>query len=378
MELEIKKLLEIIKQKKVTVINGKERIAKTLENKQIDRLPLIFWNPQNTSVPGNKYNMKEQFFNKERMLYSHLEEMANYVHNSYDAQLCIRPNFGTIFIPAMFDLDYEIREDTYPWLTSHLSKKEIQKIQLDSLLNNDMMQRAIEFIQYFQEILPNWIHIYQPDTQGPFDIAHAIYGDDLFYDIYDDPDFVHCLMEVSTEMYIRVSKRLKKVIGEKKKSCYHGHALPLGIYMRNGGVRISEDSATIISPEHIDEFVIPYDKKALKEFGGGFIHFCGKNEYLLEAYLKLDLVRAINFGNPDMYNFELTMKKFIESKKCYFGLWPKEEKENLQEYLLRIKKATKEGKKGMILHFDTKMFPEYSGQQIFEKWIEMMGGVIKE
>ncbi len=46
--------------------------------------------------------------------------------------------------------------------------------------------------------------------------------------------------------------------------------------MRNGGIRISEDSATLISPKQIDEFVIPYDQKALEAFGGGFIHFCGK------------------------------------------------------------------------------------------------------
>lgn len=49
------------------------------------------------------------------------------------------------------------------------------------------MKKAIEYLSFFQEKLPKWIHIYFPDTEGPFDIAHSVYGDNIFYDIYDDP-----------------------------------------------------------------------------------------------------------------------------------------------------------------------------------------------
>jgi len=142
--------------------------------------------------------------------------------------------------------------------------------------------------------------------------------------------------------------------------------------MRNGGTRISEDSATLISPKHIDEFVIPYDKKALNAFGGGFVHFCGENDYLLESFLKLDEVRAINLGNPEMYDFDITMQKFVDYRKCYFGLWPKEESETLEEYIFRIKRATDGGRGSLTLHFDEAMFPEYSCQDILQKWKEIM------
>lgn len=87
--------------------------------------------------------------------------------------------------------------------------------------------------------------MYLPDTLGPFEIAHSVYGDNLFYEIYDDP-----------------------------------------------------------------KFVIPYDKRTLKAFGGGFVHYCGKHEYLLEAYLQLDELRAINLGNPEMYEFNSPCKSF--------------------------------------------------------------------
>jgi len=372
MNREIKKLLKIVEEKKRINPQGKDRIADVLENREVDVLPLIFWRPQNISVPGKTYDMEEQFYDKEKMLYGHLEEIVDCAENAFDAPLCLRPNFGTIFIPSIFGLKYELPKDTFAWITSHLTKDEIKKFKIPRLSEVDMMRRAIEYLQFFKEELPEWIHVYLPDTLGPFEIARSVYGDNIFYEIYDDPSFIHYLLDLCTELYIQVTEKLKKVIGEERKSCYHGHALVRGIYMRNGGTRISEDSATLLSPEHIDEFVIPYDRRALEAFGGGFVHYCGKHDYLLTSFLNLNEVRAINLGNPEMYNFDITMQKFIEYKKCYFGLWPKEDSETLEGYIHRMKRATNGGKRGLILHFDEVMFPESSYQDILQKWQTMM------
>ena len=372
MNREIKKLLKIVEEKKRINPQGKNRIADVLENKEVDFLPLIFWRPQNISVPGKTFDMEEQFFDKEKMLYGHLEEIADCAQNAFDAPLCLRPNFGTIFIPVMFGLEYKVPKDTFAWLTSHLSKDEIKKFEFPNLDEIDILKKAIEYIQFFQRELPEWIHVYLPDTLGPFEIAHAVYGDNIFYDLYDNPEFIHHLLKLCTSMYIQVTKKLKEVIREERTICYHGHALSRGIYMRNGGTRISEDSATLVSPKHIDEFVIPYDRRALETFGGGFVHYCGKHDYLLESFLKLDEVRAVHLGNPEMYELDSTMQKFIDYKKCYFGLWPKMGKDNLDEYINRMKGATDGGKRGLLLHFDEAMFSQYSCWDILKKWKEIM------
>ena len=91
MNREIKKLLKIIDQKKRIDSQGKNRIADVLENKEVDCLPLIFWKPQNISVPGNTYDMEEQFYDKEKMLYGHLEEIAGCAQNAFDAPICYTP-----------------------------------------------------------------------------------------------------------------------------------------------------------------------------------------------------------------------------------------------------------------------------------------------
>lgn len=368
MSVQIEQILSKIEAGKRINSSGEEKISRVLENKEVNVLPLLFWKPRNQTVPGWTYNMSEQFYGKEKMLFAHLEEILDCAPDIHDAVVCLRPNFGTIFIPAILGLPFQVPADTFPWLTSHLSKEEVKKISFPDLENNPMMDRAIEYLQYFQQSLPSWIHVYLPDTQGPFDIAHAVFGQEVFFAIFDDPDLVHHLLQFCTELYIAVTKMLKKVIHEPIDCCYHGHALVRGIYMVNGGTRVSEDSATLLSPRHIDEFVIPYDQQALEAFGGGFIHFCGKHDYLLESYLKIKEVRAINLGDPQRYDFEEVMDKFIHHKKVYFGLWPKKEKEGIQGYIQRMNRKTEGGKRGLLLHFDESMFPGYSCEEILALW----------
>ena len=337
-----------------------------LENRQASRLPLLFWRPQNTGIPGDTFDLMEQFHSKECMLHGQLEEVLKSSADNFGAPICIRPNFGTVFLPACLGLDYQIFSDAYPWLTGHLAKNQIARIDLGNLINSSMMQQALEFIQWFRAHIPSGIHVYMPDTQGPFDLAHLVYGDPLFLEMYDDPLFVHELLELCTNLYIQATKILKKALGEPEGSCYHGHALIQGIHMENGGIRISEDTATLISPDHIDEFVIPYDKKALDAFGGGFIHYCGKNDHLLNAYLALEGVRAINFGNPEMHDFIDTMRKFRTAGVCCFGKWPILPGENPQAYFKRIGSQTEGGRRGLILHLDSTCFPDLTPHELYE------------
>lgn len=363
-----KRLIEEIDKKRNTDPLGKERISRVLEGTSVDYLPLIFWRPRNASIPGKTYNMHQQFYDSALMLHSHLEEIEECCDKSFDAPLCLRPNFGTIMIPAVMGSGYRVFEDAYPWITEHLTKEQLYKYDSDNIKNKDMLKRAKEYLAYFKDSLPEWIHVYLPDTQGPFDIAHLVSGDDIFYKIYDEPDFVHYLMELCTDVYINVTKELKEVIDEPPDSCFHGHALARGIYMRNGGVRISEDSATLLSPDQIDEFVIPYVKKALDAFGGGFIHYCGKNDYLLDCFLAMNGVNAVNLGNPEKYEFTGTMQKFIQNNKCCFGLWPAEENETAEQYIQRMVKASQNGERGLLLHFDESMFAQLSCSEILDIW----------
>ena len=365
MEMDMQRLMKKIDEKKEINSNGAALTSAALSGKRVERIPIIFRNKYLNGIPGKTYSFKEQFYDKRKMLFSQLEEMAevNYIG---DAQLAIRPNFGTIFIPAMFGLEYRMFENQFPWISSHLNKKDIASINIDKMFKHEILNKALEYIEFFQSELPPYIHVYLPDTQGPFDIAHMVYGDEIFYALYDDEGFVLELMEITTEVFIKVSQILKEALGEKTNEMWHGHALSRGIYMDCGGVRVSEDSATLISPEQIDKFVLPYVNKALSSFEGGFVHYCGRSEPFLTALMESEYVRAINFGNPDMHDFTSVMQMFLDNGKCCFGAWPKNEEETIQAYSERIIKATLGGTKGLVLHLDADQFPEYTEKKLAE------------
>ena len=118
-------------------------------------------------------------------------------------------------------------------------------------------------------------------------------------------------MELSTEAYIKVSLLMKKIIGEKEDVGYHG-----SLYMARGGVRMCEDTTTLLSSEIVKEFVCPYLSKALKHFGGGWLHFCGKGDHLLDIFLDIEEVRGINFGNPELYNLNEVLAKVKKRGNC--------------------------------------------------------------
>jgi len=66
MNREIKKLLKVVEEKKRIDPQGKDKIADVLESKEVNYLPLVFWKPQNISVPGSTYDMEERFMIKKK------------------------------------------------------------------------------------------------------------------------------------------------------------------------------------------------------------------------------------------------------------------------------------------------------------------------
>jgi len=160
--------------------------------------------------------------------------------------------------------------------------------------------------------------------------------------MYDNPTSVFKIMEETTEAFIEANIFFKKVINEPLASGIYD-----AVYLANGGVRVTEDSSILLSPNMWNKFVKPFIREA--SFGGGVVHFCGKNEPLLDALLFIPEVKGINLGNPEMYDYESTIKKFITSGKVYCGTsWPRGKNESVNDYFSRILSPLKGKKRGLI------------------------------
>jgi len=247
---------------------------------------------------------RERFYHPEKMWESEMERARPVVDWPTDGIATVRPNLGVIFVPSMAGQSYEIREGLMPWCGEHLGVEEIRATRDVDVAETELMRLAAGFYRIHRERGDGEVAAYQADTQGIFDIAHLLYGDAIFYDIIDEKKvpWMDELLEICLDLMVRAVRHVKKLIGEDGNWMIHGHGTEQGVYFPSVGIRISEDSPAMISPEQIDRFVMGPIERCAKQFGGVFMHYCGKHEYFFERLCRCEGVRAIDLGNPEAYD----------------------------------------------------------------------------
>ena len=280
---------------------------------------------------------EERFHSPQKMWESEIRRAREGFDWPPDGIPTVRPNLGTVFIPAMVGQEIRLPENQMPYAGDPLSFQDIMNIDMESVLASELMQRTREFYALHAQSNTPGIAAYHADTQGVFDLAHLLYGDALFLDMAMDSKKVKAVLEVCSELYIKISHHLKSVLAEPKTSMIHGHGTPQGLFFPNTGVRMSEDSTTLISNRMIEKFVLPHIVTAARPFGGVFIHYCGKHDDLFEQLCNLDCVRAIDLGNPEAYDLEWLMTICAQTETVFFSrVAPEDKNENWESYVRRI------------------------------------------
>ncbi|MCM8771889.1 MAG: hypothetical protein NC922_02250 [Candidatus Omnitrophica bacterium] len=362
-EEKLKIMIEKIRGFKDKIKKNEILQAKVWENKKT-YLPIILNKIDDEVKNFPDFNMKEAFYDPEKMLYMQLKGLVSFISKYSDAVPSVRFNFGTGFIPSVFGLESEIFEDKMPWLKKHLSKEEIKGFQYEDFEEIEelgLMKKVKDYFTVYKNYLSEEIKIYLPDTQGPFNIAHLIRGNEIFIDIYDDIEFFKFLLELTTFVYIKITEKLKKLIKENLKMSYHS-----GYYfIAKGGIRICEDSTTLLSPKHI-EVVLTYTQKCLKYFGGGWIHYCGETNHFFDAVIEIPELTGINLGivHPEKLDEKKLFRKINNKNKVYMGSIPRKKDEDWKDYLKRIFELSE----GKNLIFIPSLRGDEKIEEVYEFW----------
>jgi hypothetical protein len=339
------------------LIQNKEKHKQSAElQKQLwngdkpERQPLLLscnFEGNETIIPD--YSTKETHYDSEKMFLSGLKGMLNAAYGGMDAVPSMRANMGCGIFPTLFPgIQQELYEDKMPWIQKHLSKEVLSEMTTADLRISDEFKAGLEHMVYMAEKLEDTgCYVFPMDVQGAFDIAHLVYGDAIFYDLYDDPDFVHHILSLSCEAIFLGMEECFKVMPDSNEVIAHYNNLV--IPKVKGGVKTSEDTSTLLSKEHIDQFVVPYLNRILTHFGGGYVHYCGYNPHLFEAVMGLSLVNGINLGNPDMHDMEYVLQRCAHENKIYYGNIPKKSDEDLLDYFTRLLNASRKNDKSMLL-----------------------------
>ncbi|MHC4664453.1 MAG: hypothetical protein ACYS9T_00670 [Planctomycetota bacterium] len=319
----------------------------------------------------------ERFYNPQKMWENEIARARPVLNWPTDGIPTIRPNLGVIFVPSMAGQKYEIREGLMPWCGEPLSPEQIRVVRDVDVTRAELMQLAAEFYRIHREHGEGEIAAYHADNQGIFDVAHLLYGDAVFYDIMDEKKvpWIDELLDISLDLMVRAVRHIKKVIGEEDGSMIHGHGTEQGVYFPSVGIRISEDSPAMISPEQIDRFVMGPIERCAEQFGGVFLHYCGRHEYFFGRLCRCDGVRAIDLGNPEMYDTRRLFELCAETDTVLYSRVAAQETEKEQQgwqtYVRRLAELVKDTGARCILR--PLVFPQDRDQcaAMLELWHEL-------
>ncbi len=265
----------------------------------VEHLPLTINCPA-SDWPSFTY--KEIFHDKAKMLLAELAPVWVGANVRDDRVFTVRANYGVGAIASMFGCRVHLTEENaMPWV-EHLDDAALDKV-LESgtvSINSGLGEKVFETQRFYIETLSQyeklskWVHIYLSDTQGPFDNAHLIMGHKIYTELYDNPERVHRLLNLVTNTYVRYTRAQKELLRESGDFSYHSQMIV------RGAVRICDDSGINLSSDLYKEFCKPYNERIFSEFGGGWIHYCGRGHQILSEVLSTDGITGINFGQPEL------------------------------------------------------------------------------
>ena len=298
---------------------------------------------QNSLYDLNDY--RRRFYDPTGMWKSEMARTCPLVDWPSDGIPTVRPNLGVIFVPAIAGQDFQIPQDSMPWPGKPLSFEKITAARQVDVDKAELFELARQFYEIHRESSESAeIAVYLPDTQGVFDIAHLLLGDEIFYDLADpdQTDTISELMDNCFILYERCSVALKKCLGEDLKTMIHGHGTEQGLFFPNAGVRISEDTATLLSPAMIENIILPTVKRCAEYFGGVFVHYCGYHESFLRQLAELSGVKAIDLGNPEMYNTRNILQCCAETDTVLYSRLAAEPGEDWRSYTERLARLVRD------------------------------------
>jgi hypothetical protein len=248
----------------------------------------------------------------------------------------VRPNLGVVFIPGIAGQEYTIQEGQMPWPGKPMTREAIRTARAMEVQDAKPARLAERFYAIHRKRGGQEIAAYHPDTQGVFDIAHMLYGTEIFLAFADDPAWAEELMGISLGLYRRVSRQVKEWLGEPPAEMVHGHGTSQGVYFPHAGVRVSEDTATLLSPAMIRKWLMPAIEQAVEPFGGGFVHFCGRHPALYEEFCRSEKLRAVDLGNSEMYNCRWLMERCAATGTVLYSRIAALDGEDWRTYLRRL------------------------------------------
>ncbi|MBQ9785756.1 MAG: hypothetical protein IJW29_09660 [Clostridia bacterium] len=272
------------------------------------------------SAPGIDYpkiHINDAIEDYDLMLQSELSVISYSLTNPSRTLGCWVGGYGTGLLSSVLGAEIFVvpREHNTPPTTRVLGGTDRIRAMVDAglpNLENGFGKRTFECGSIFAEVfsrypkISKYVSVYHPDLQGPLDIAELLWGEEMFYAMYDEPELVHATLSLITDTFTAFLKRWQTIFPcTSDINCYK-------FYHYRGTILLRCDSAMNLSPALYREFAVPYDTLLYKRFGGGAMHFCGKGDHYIEVLSSVPGLTGVNLAQPEYNDMETIYRNTVD------------------------------------------------------------------
>lgn len=296
--------------------------------------------------------VSDRLLDPKKYLKAQLTEIEGQIKLKGDYVPSLCPSLGVVAIPSAFGCEVVWWEKDFPSCKPALSEDpfDVYKIEKPKADSGEL-KRVLDYTKYFLEKTSGKLPIRLTDIQGPLDSAALIFGhNNLLMAMHTNPEEVHHLMKLVTELTIDFIKEQRKIVvdaGAEFVPAMFQPWLPDGF-----GVSISNDECVMISSEMHDEFHLPYINQLAEEFGGIYIHSCGNWLHQFNSLEKIKNLRGLEFGASEA-NYEEVLERFNGKIQlaCRIGFNQNIKFNSIKDYVERILKSKKTNR-GLFINVD--------------------------
>lgn len=278
-------------------MRARARIGHVYRFEAVEPLPIVIQDT-NYSITGEEPDsIPDDYFGEASfgtMVDYQLRKIATHLERYDDDYVpYLFPWYGTGVVPSALGCDILFQPKEEPAVHGAIigQPEGIRTLIPPDPYRDGLMPRVLRCIDYMRA--HSDLPVSVTDCQGPFNIALNLVGvEAISLWMYDYPTAVHELMDFCTTVLIDWVKVQKQHAGQPLESGAFPHftVLPEGF----GGVWISDDDCTILSPHLYRQFVVPYNSRVFRAFGGGTLHYCGSAPQQLENFAATDGLTGIN------------------------------------------------------------------------------------
>lgn len=176
-----------------------------------------------------------------------------------------------------------------PWIES---AADVDKIKVKPI-KDCLYGKAIEFAGYAYAACNGQLPVRNPVMTGPIDTANYVLGTMRLMEwVYEEPQALHKLLDIITEILISIIKALQKVT-EGNLAPDHGNCL-------KSGFALCSEVRHLISAEIYNEFEAPYLRRIGQVCGKYVIHSCGTWERTLKTDMSDPNLMMVHFQCKEM------------------------------------------------------------------------------